>query len=49
VTEPLPDAPVLVVDDLVDSGWTLTVVADVLRGAGAAAVHPLVLARARGG
>jgi ATP-dependent DNA helicase RecQ len=49
VTEPLPDAPVLVVDDLVDSGWTLTVVADVLRGAGAPAVHPLVLARARGG
>ncbi len=49
VTEPLTDAPVLVVDDLVDSGWTLAVVADALRGAGAAAVHPLVLAKARGG
>jgi ATP-dependent DNA helicase RecQ len=47
VTEPIPDAPVLVIDDIVDSGWTLTVVADVLRGAGAPAVHPLVLARAR--
>ena len=48
ITEPLADEPVLVVDDLVDSGWTLAVVADALREAGAAAVHPLVLAKARG-
>jgi ATP-dependent DNA helicase RecQ len=40
------DGPVLLIDDLVDSGWTLTVVADVLRGAGVAAVHPLALAKA---
>jgi ATP-dependent DNA helicase RecQ len=38
--------PVLLVDDLVDSGWTLTVVARQLRKAGAPAVLPLVLALA---
>jgi ATP-dependent DNA helicase RecQ len=36
--------PVLLVDDLVDSGWTLTVTARLLRQAGAAAVLPLALA-----
>ncbi|MFK0195061.1 RecQ family ATP-dependent DNA helicase [Kitasatospora sp. NPDC090308] len=36
--------PVLLVDDLVDSGWTLTVAARLLRQAGATAVLPLVLA-----
>ncbi|WP_404868710.1 RecQ family ATP-dependent DNA helicase [Kitasatospora griseola] len=36
--------PVLLVDDLVDSGWTLTVAAHLLRQAGATAVLPLVLA-----
>jgi ATP-dependent DNA helicase RecQ len=41
----LPPGPVLVVDDLVDSGWTLTVLAAVLREAGVEAVHPLVLAQ----
>jgi ATP-dependent DNA helicase RecQ len=34
---------VLLVDDRVDSGWTLTVAARLLRRAGAAAVHPFVL------
>jgi ATP-dependent DNA helicase RecQ len=38
--------PVLLVDDLVDSGWTVTVVARQLRQAGAPAVLPLVLALA---
>ncbi|HEU5332890.1 MAG TPA: DEAD/DEAH box helicase [Actinocrinis sp.] len=38
--------PVLLVDDLVDSGWTLTVAARLLRRAGAPAVLPLVLALA---
>ena len=38
--------PVLLVDDLVDSGWTMTVVARQLRQAGAPAVLPLVLALA---
>lgn len=36
--------PVLVVDDLVDSRWTLTVVARALRRAGATAVLPFALA-----
>jgi len=40
--------PVLLVDDLVDSGWTLTVVSALLRQAGAEAVVPLVLAQMQG-
>ena len=39
-----PGAPVLLVDDLVVTGWTLTLAARALRQAGAVAVHPLVLA-----
>lgn len=42
--EQLPGRSVLLVDDRTDSGWTLTVAAHLLREAGAAAVHPLVLA-----
>lgn len=38
--------PVLLVDDLVDSGWTMTVAARMLRQAGAPAVLPLALALA---
>jgi ATP-dependent DNA helicase RecQ len=38
------DGPVLLVDDLVDSGWTMTVAARLLRLAGAPAVLPLALA-----
>lgn len=36
--------PILLVDDLIDSGWTMAVVARMLRRSGAAAVLPLVLA-----
>jgi ATP-dependent DNA helicase RecQ len=36
--------PVLLVDDLSDTGWTLAVLARLLRRAGATAVFPLVLA-----
>ncbi|MEO6712615.1 MAG: RecQ family ATP-dependent DNA helicase [Mycobacteriales bacterium] len=36
--------PVLLVDDLVDTGWTITIVAALLRAAGASGVLPLVLA-----
>jgi ATP-dependent DNA helicase RecQ len=36
--------PVLLVDDLASSRWTLTVAAQVLRQAGAPAVLPFVLA-----
>ncbi|MFE9200766.1 DEAD/DEAH box helicase [Micromonospora sp. NPDC007230] len=38
------DGPVLLVDDLVDSGWTMTMVARLLRRAGAPEVLPLALA-----
>ncbi|MFD7609824.1 RecQ family ATP-dependent DNA helicase [Streptomyces sp. NPDC059828] len=50
VTDPLAgalasaDGPVLLVDDLSDSGWTLAVAARLLRRAGAKGVFPLVLA-----
>jgi ATP-dependent DNA helicase RecQ len=43
----VPPAPVLLVDDQVVTGWTLTVAARALREAGATAVLPLALA-ARG-
>lgn len=36
--------PVLLVDDMADTGWTLTMAARVLRGAGAPAVLPFALA-----
>ncbi|AMO59408.1 ATP-dependent DNA helicase RecQ [Mycolicibacterium phlei] len=41
------DGPVLLVDDLWDSGWTLTMAARVVRAAGAPAVLPLTLAAVR--
>ncbi|WP_436970778.1 DEAD/DEAH box helicase [Micromonospora rifamycinica] len=40
------DGPVLLVDDLVDSGWTMTMAARLLRRAGAPDVLPLALALA---
>ena len=46
VTAPVPNGPVLLVDDTVDSRWTLTEVGARLREAGAEAVLPLVLAQA---
>jgi ATP-dependent DNA helicase RecQ len=36
--------PVLLVDDLADSGWTMTLAGRALRRAGAAGVLPLTLA-----
>jgi ATP-dependent DNA helicase RecQ len=36
--------PVLLVDDVVDSGWTMAIVARLLRRAGAPAVYPFALA-----
>jgi ATP-dependent DNA helicase RecQ len=38
------DGPVLAIDDRIDTGWTMTVAAKLLREAGAPAVLPLVLA-----
>ncbi|MGI8879292.1 MAG: RecQ family ATP-dependent DNA helicase [Jatrophihabitans sp.] len=39
--------PVLLVDDLTDTGWTFTVVTQLLRQAGATAVYPFALGIAR--
>ena len=39
--------PVLLVDDVSDSGWTLAVASAILRQAGAGPVFPVVLAAAR--
>ena len=46
VSTPIPRGPVLLVDDVADSGWTLTTVARLLREAGSADVWPFALARA---
>jgi ATP-dependent DNA helicase RecQ len=42
----LTGQPVLLVDDLVDTGWTFTVVARLLRQAGAGEIYPFALAAA---
>ena len=40
---PAAGAPILLVDDYADSGWTMAVVARLLRRAGSGSVHPFVL------
>jgi ATP-dependent DNA helicase RecQ len=42
----LAGQPVILVDDLVDTGWTFTVVARLLRRAGAGRIYPFALALA---
>lgn len=49
VAKPIPAGPVLLVDDIVDSGWTLTVASALLRQAGCAAVWPVALAATSAG
>ena len=46
VTAPVPAGPVLLVDDLVDSRWTLTVVTAALVDVGGGPVFPFALALA---
>lgn len=41
----LPKGPVLLVDDIVRSTWTLTVIAALLRKAGSGPVFPVCIAR----
>jgi ATP-dependent DNA helicase RecQ len=48
VTANVPAAPVLLVDDFVDSGWTLAYVGQVLRQAGSGTVYPFALAQLMG-
>ncbi len=49
LTGRIPDGPVLLVDDIVDSRWTLTVCGVLLREAGSGPVFPVALATAAGG
>jgi len=44
INQPLPAGPVLLVDDMVDSRWTMTVAAWLLRTYGAGEVWPVALA-----
>ena len=44
VTQSYDGQPVLLVDDIVDSGWTLTVIAALLQQAGSGLVYPIALA-----
>lgn len=48
VAASIPSGPVLLVDDMVDSTWTLTVVAALLRQAGSGPVWPTALATTAG-
>ena len=45
----VPKGPALLLDDIVDSGWTLTVIAALLRQAGSGPVWPVALATASAG
>jgi ATP-dependent DNA helicase RecQ len=40
--------PVLLIDDMVDSGWTMTVAASVLREGGSGPVFPFALSDSKG-
>jgi ATP-dependent DNA helicase RecQ len=42
----IPNAPVLLVDDILDSGWTLTMAGYLLRKHGSGIVYPFTLAQA---
>ena len=44
----VPPGPVLLVDDIVDSGWTMTVAGMLLHSRGGGPVHPFALAMASG-
>ncbi len=49
IDELVPEGPVLLLDDVVDSGWTMTVIAALLRQAGSGPVWPVALATASAG
>jgi ATP-dependent DNA helicase RecQ len=44
----IPKGPVLLIDDIVDSGWTLTMAGFLLRKKGSDIVYPFTLAKATG-
>ncbi len=48
IVGPMPEGNLLLVDDIVDSRWTLTVVGSLLRANGSGRVVPFTLARQKG-
>jgi ATP-dependent DNA helicase RecQ len=48
IRDGIPDGPVLLVDDILDSGWTLTMAGYLLRTHGSGLVYPFTLAQATG-
>ncbi|HVF04397.1 MAG TPA: RecQ family ATP-dependent DNA helicase [Frankiaceae bacterium] len=48
IVPPVPEGPVLLVDDVVDSRWTVTVIGTALRELGSGPVIPVALARTKG-
>jgi ATP-dependent DNA helicase RecQ len=42
----LPEGPVLLIDDVIDSGWTVTLATVLLKSSGSGPVYPFVLAKA---
>lgn len=44
----IPSEPVLLVDDIIDSGWTFTVAGILLKQAGCSRVYPVALASSKG-
>lgn len=49
ISDKIPSAPALLIDDIVDSGWTMTVAGALLRKAGCSKVYPMALATTAGG
>lgn len=49
VADGIPEGPVLLVDDVIDSGWTVTVLAALLRRQGSGDVYPIALASSASG
>lgn len=44
IEQPVPNGPVFLIDDIIDSGWTLTVIAALLQQNGSGPVFPVALA-----
>lgn len=44
IRQQIPSSPVLLIDDVIDSGWTITVLAALLQQSGSGPVFPLALA-----
>lgn len=48
VRGPVPTGPILLVDDVSDSRWTMTVLADLLASAGGREIYPFTIAKTKG-